>query len=91
MSDWWNDPPETPEPPECCDDIMDITPDGGCICNTCKKVIPPVDETEMLNAMAAEYEADKAMAAHYDAHAKEYEEHERKKNEKMIDINFDPL
>ena len=40
MNDWWNDPPETPEPPECCGDIMDVDDEGNCRCPKCGKVIP---------------------------------------------------
>ena len=41
MNDYWNDPPEMPEPPECCGDIMDVTDDGACVCPKCKKRIEP--------------------------------------------------
>ena len=41
MNDYWNDPPEYPEPPECCGDIMDVPDDGACVCPTCKKRIEP--------------------------------------------------
>jgi hypothetical protein len=35
MNDWYNDPLETPEPPECCDDYMIDFEDGVCICPVC--------------------------------------------------------
>jgi hypothetical protein len=34
-SDWWNDPPDYPEPPECCDDAMEVFDDGVCLCSHC--------------------------------------------------------
>lgn len=41
MNDYWNDPPDTPESPECCDDYMDVESDGACKCLTCGKRIEP--------------------------------------------------
>lgn len=41
MNDYWNDPPETPEPPECCGDYMDIDTKGACVCGKCGKRIEP--------------------------------------------------
>lgn len=41
MQDYWNDPPETPEPPECCDEIMDVQPDGSVVCSKCGRRIEP--------------------------------------------------
>lgn len=38
MNDYWNDPPDYPEPPECCDDVMEVLDDGTCKCNKCGKV-----------------------------------------------------
>ena len=35
MHDYWNDPPETPEMPECCDQEMTVDKDGNCICELC--------------------------------------------------------
>ena len=44
MNDWWNDPPEQFEPPECCEEIMDVANDGACVCLKCgKRIEPPVD------------------------------------------------
>jgi hypothetical protein len=39
MNDYWNDPPEEPEVPECCDNIMDVDEHGACSCATCGKII----------------------------------------------------
>jgi hypothetical protein len=44
MKDYWNDPPEYPEAPECCDDEMEISEDGRCSCPHCGKVIEPQTE-----------------------------------------------
>lgn len=46
MNDYWNDPPDEPEPPECCDEIMEVTEQGGCRCSVCGKVIPPAKDIE---------------------------------------------
>jgi len=46
MNDYWNDPPEYPEPPECCGDIMDVTDDGACVCPKCKKRIEPQQDPD---------------------------------------------
>jgi hypothetical protein len=46
MNDYWNDPPEQPEPPECCDEIMDVDDKGACICSKCGKRIEPPAEVQ---------------------------------------------
>lgn len=47
MNDYWNDPPEQPDVPECCNETMWLTFEGGCICKTCGNVIaPPKDEPQ---------------------------------------------
>lgn len=44
MNDYWNDPQEYPEPPECCDEIMDVDDKGACVCSKCgKRIEPPAD------------------------------------------------
>ena len=44
MNDYWNDPPETEEPPECCGEMMEVYDDGSCKCQTCGATVdPPVD------------------------------------------------
>ncbi len=49
MNDYWNDPPEEYEPPESCEEPMDISdgrisPDGVCSCSKCgKRIEPEVD------------------------------------------------
>lgn len=41
MRDFWNDPPEEYEAPECCGEPMEIDPTtGACSCK-CGKVIAP--------------------------------------------------
>jgi hypothetical protein len=47
MNDHHLDPPEEPELPECCDDVMDCDDDGKCTCPTCGKVIEPHEEPDM--------------------------------------------
>ena len=42
MNDYWNDPPDDCEPPECCGELMDVNETTGvCTCSICKKVIEP--------------------------------------------------
>lgn len=44
MTDYWNDPPEEPEVPECCGQEMFVVDDGVLWCGVCKHLIePPVD------------------------------------------------
>lgn len=41
MNDWWNDPPEEEELPECCGMEMDFNEQNwDCKCAKCGKVIP---------------------------------------------------
>ena len=37
MRDYWNDPPEEPEPPECCGEMCEVTDDGIAFCPKCGK------------------------------------------------------
>ncbi len=39
MNDYWNDPPEEPEIPECCDLEMIVDNDGNCKCSVCGATI----------------------------------------------------
>jgi hypothetical protein len=39
MNDYWNEPPECPEVPECCDQEMDVDDDGNCQCKICGMLI----------------------------------------------------
>lgn len=42
MNDYWNDPPEDYEPPECCNEPMDIDQTTGVLsCAKCGKRIEP--------------------------------------------------
>lgn len=41
MNDYHLDPPDYPEPPDCCGDMMDVDDSGVCICLTCGKRIEP--------------------------------------------------
>jgi hypothetical protein len=41
-----DDPPDYPEPPECCGDIMDVDDNGNAICPECGKVIEPPPDIE---------------------------------------------
>lgn len=36
MTDYWNDPPEAPEVPECCEQEMEVLDDGTLVCGVCK-------------------------------------------------------
>ena len=44
MNDYWNDPPEEPEVPECCDEVMDVDDHGACSCTKCGKLIKPPED-----------------------------------------------
>jgi hypothetical protein len=47
MNDWYNDPPEEPEVPECCQDLMDLDPRSGVLtCPTCRKRIEPEPDVQ---------------------------------------------
>lgn len=52
MNDYWNDPPDEPEIPECCDLEMIVDDDGNCKCSVCDATIEahpdidPPDEVE---------------------------------------------
>lgn len=39
MNDYWNDPPEQPELPECCGEIMTDQDDGTCRCEQCGRIL----------------------------------------------------
>ena len=49
MNDYWNDPPEYDEPPECCEDIMQQLEDGTCVCEHCSKRIEPAQDIEPVD------------------------------------------
>ena len=46
MQDYWNDPPEYPEPPECCDQEMTVDESGACRCEVCGNTIEPENDIE---------------------------------------------
>ena len=54
MNDHWNDPPEYPEPPECCGDEMEVMPDGECVCHKCEKRIPAQCDIEPVGDVPEE-------------------------------------
>jgi len=62
MNDYWNDPPEDSEPPECCGDYMDVTEDGACVCHKCKKRIEPQQDPDMITLFDWQAERDSALA-----------------------------
>ena len=54
MNDYWNDPPDYPESPECCEEEMEVNDDGDCKCLKCGAVIevqwdiePPSEPSEL--------------------------------------------
>jgi len=57
MNDYWNDPPESPEPPECCDEIMDVEENGACVCAKCGSRVEPAPDIEMPDADPLAHEA----------------------------------
>ena len=44
MNDYWNNPPEEPDPPECCGETMDVNQKGQAICAKCQKIIDPIED-----------------------------------------------
>ena len=46
MNDYWNDPPEYPEIPECCDLEMIVDDDGNCKCSICGATIEAQPDIE---------------------------------------------
>lgn len=47
MNDYWNDPPDGPEWPECCDQEMEIDEAGNCACKVCGSRIDAPVEPEL--------------------------------------------
>lgn len=60
MNDYWNDPPEYPDPPECCGEEMEIHDDGTATCAKCGETVEPFPdpEDEDIEMMMAEPEHD---------------------------------
>tara|TARA_B110000503_G_C7104053_1_gene395135 strand:+ start:167 stop:397 length:231 start_codon:yes stop_codon:yes gene_type:complete len=51
MNDYWNDPPQDDEPPECCGEYMTVDESGGCHCESCgRRIEPPKDAPEASDA-----------------------------------------
>ena len=44
MNDWYLDPPNEPEVPECCGDETVLFPDGVCVCEHCGLRYAPVPD-----------------------------------------------
>jgi len=45
--DFWNNPPDDEEPPECCGEYMEIDDSTGvATCPTCHRRIEPADDLE---------------------------------------------
>lgn len=44
MQDYWNDPPEECEVPECCDLEMIVDDGGNCLCSECGATIDAPDD-----------------------------------------------
>jgi hypothetical protein len=44
----WDEPPEMPEPPECCGDFMDVLDDGIAHCPECGRKVEPVPDIEPI-------------------------------------------
>jgi hypothetical protein len=74
MQDYWNDPPEEYEPPECCDSYMGCTPEGVLFCEQCGKRIEP-DPGDMCSVLEAEMELYWEEEERY--HSRAFEEHSK--------------
>jgi len=49
MNDYWNDPPEEPEVPECCEMEMECDRNGVLWCKNCGAQIEPDPEPEPID------------------------------------------
>lgn len=56
MTDYWNDPPDECEPPECCGEEMDARGDGACVCLKCGNRSEPCPDIEPMEDAAIELE-----------------------------------
>jgi hypothetical protein len=62
MNDYWNEPPEVEELPECCDEVMGYNEKTGvCECLTCGKTIEPTPDIEPVNMPEFDWENTKPM------------------------------
>ena len=52
MQDYWNDPPEEPEIPECCELEMLVDDDGNCKCSACGATIEAQPDIEPPDVIA---------------------------------------
>ncbi len=68
-NDFWNNPPETDELPECCGEFMDCDENGNCSCPTCGKQIPIENYEEQGDALADFYKEEQK---YFDDMAKKY-------------------
>ncbi len=59
MKDWYNNPPEEEEIPECCSDFMSGTVLTGFVCHNCGHTVPAFVPDE--KAIAAEHEAEQKL------------------------------
>lgn len=61
MNDWYNDPPEVEEVPECCEMEMEVEWGGACVCSQCgKRIEPQQDPADDLAQLHADYLMDEA-------------------------------
>jgi hypothetical protein len=57
MNDYWNEPPEVEELPECCDEVMDYEEKTGvCKCLKCGKTIEPTPDIEPVDMPEFDWE-----------------------------------
>jgi len=47
MKEYWKNPQEDIDIPECCGEYMTINEDGSCICQRCKRSIEPADDIDL--------------------------------------------
>ena len=58
MQDYWNDPPEYPDTPECCDLEMEVDNDGNCKCSECGKEIKAEPDIEPIEDYKCPHDGD---------------------------------
>lgn len=49
MHDYWNDPPEYPDLPECCGQEMTVKESGDCVCDICGRTIEKTPDIEPVD------------------------------------------
>jgi hypothetical protein len=74
MNDYWNDPPEYLELPECCGEEMEVNDDGDCKCLKCgafTEAQPDIEPPEEVSELCAP-KTDKPPESDHCCHGKKW-------------------